>query len=226
MVTLTPWLRRTKWTKRFGGKDMENLFALTKKPIREEVHLYELWHRVDGVLRRCYKSVLDLDERGWELIPFWLASADANQESSKPFRMFFSKETLVDYISFWQRYICFCVRVITLQDHGVGFTEEETALLWKLHNIVFLERCTPEEEECAIMELSACLIRHSDYAGVRSSIIDFTGILGFDLQSHQWRQPENYAPILAGFQFCIQIIMLEHAIPIHERDYLYNPENP
>lgn len=61
-----------------AGKDMEALFALTKKPIREEVHLYELWDRVDGVLRRCYKSVLDLDERGWDLIPFWLASADAN----------------------------------------------------------------------------------------------------------------------------------------------------
>jgi hypothetical protein len=179
IVTLTPWLQRTKWTKQFVGKDMEKLFALTKKPVREEGHLYDLWGRVDSVLRRCFKSVLDLDERGWDLIPFWLASAAPNEESSKPFRMFFSKETLVNYISFWQRYICFCLRAITSEGHGAEFTEDETELLWKLHNVIFFEQCTPEEEEIAIMELSTCLIQHSDYASVRSSLIYFTGIIGF-----------------------------------------------
>ena len=182
---------------------MEMLFAMTKKLLRGEGHLYDLWDRVNDVLCRCYVSVLDLDEHGWDLIPFWLASADTNEESLKLFWMFFSNETLKDYILFWQCYICFCLRAITTEGHRVGFTEEETMLLWRLYQLIFIEESTPEQEEWAIMELSTCLIQHSDYTEVQSSLIDFTGILSFNLELHQWRLPENYTPILTGVQFCM-----------------------
>ena len=69
-----------------------------------------------------------------------------------------------------------------------------------------------------ILELSILLIQHSDYAKKRSSLIYFTGVLGYNIEWKQWRQPSEYTTILAGIQFCIRVIMLESAIPKDIRD--------
>lgn len=45
-------------------------------------------------------------------------------------------------------------------------------------------------------------------------------VIGFDDKSKSFRTARNYTPFLAQIQFCMRIIMLEHAIPFRERDQL------
>ena len=72
--------------------------------------------------------------------------------------------------------------------------------------------------EQALFNLSVSLICHSDYAKEPSSLIYYTGIRGYNVDYKQWRKPQDYTTILAGIQFCIRIIMLEHALPTGSRD--------
>jgi len=93
---------------------------------------------------------------------------------------------------------------------------------------------TPNQEQCLrelmgllgedesvldtkVLELSVLLIRHSDYASQRSSLIYFSGVMGYKVEWKQWRQPHDYTTILAGLQFCIRVVMLESALPRRDR---------
>ena len=61
-------------------------------------------------------------------------------------------------------------------------------------------------------------LKHSDFALCKSSLIYFSGILGFNIHLHQWEEPSSYTQILAGLQFCIRVILLEYSIPVDQRD--------
>ena len=69
-----------------------------------------------------------------------------------------------------------------------------------------------------LFNLFVALIMHLDYAKASSSLTYYTGIRGYNVDYKQWRQPQDYTTILAGLQFCIRIIMLEHAVPTASRD--------
>ena len=69
-----------------------------------------------------------------------------------------------------------------------------------------------------LFNLFVALIMHLDYAKASSSLTYYTGIRGYNVDYKQWRQPQDYTTILAGLQFCIRIIMLEHALPTASRD--------
>ena len=74
------------------------------------------------------------------------------------------------------------------------------------------------ELDKALLELSVSFICHSDYTKAPSSLIYYTGIRGYNVDYKQWRKPQDYTTILAGIQFCIRIIMLEHALPRESRN--------
>ena len=73
-----------------------------------------------------------------------------------------------------------------------------------------------------MMSMFTSLIKQSEWQ-TRSPVRYFCGVLGYNLGSSQWRLPVHYTPILAGVQYCIRVIMLEHALPQDERrDYWKN----
>src|SRR5205809_1529274 len=82
--------------------------------------------------------------------------------------------------------------------------------------------------EKKILEQYILLIQHSDYAKERSSLVYFMGVLGYNVEWKQWRQPLEYMTILAGIQFCMRVIMLEAALLRIARDGINetSPENP
>ena len=45
-----------------------------------------IWDSTARIVQACFKGILDCQERGWTLIPFWLRSVDRNKEDTKPFR--------------------------------------------------------------------------------------------------------------------------------------------
>ena len=73
-----------------------------------------------------------------------------------------------------------------------------------------------------IQELSVNFIKYSGFSTSKSSLIYFTGILGFDIYLHRWHEPSLYTQVLAKIQFCIWVIILEYATTLDQRDNLRN----
>src|SRR5436309_9802051 len=114
-----------------------------------------------------------------------------------------------------------------MTEDAVQFTARQREALLEINSMLY-ETEDELEIQAKILELSILLIQHSDYAKQRSSLIYFTGVLGYNVQWKQWRQPSEYTTILAGIQFCIHVIMLESTLPKDIRDGFNesSPENP
>ena len=106
-----------------------------------------------------------------------------------------------------------------LQDERLEFTRVQIQNLIMVQNILndYTEDEAQELEQ-TLFKLSVSLICHSDYAKAPSSLIYYTGVRGYNIDYKQWRQPQDYTTILAGIQFCMRIIMLEHSLPTGTRN--------
>ena len=118
-------------------------------------------------------------------------------------------------------------------EESVQFTVKQRQCLLELNSLLYEINEADETNndsviENKILQLSVLLIQHSDYAKKRSSLIYFTGVLGYNVEWKQWRQPLEYTTILAGIQFCARVIMLEAALPRISRDGIdeTSPQNP
>ena len=144
IITLSPWLRRTGWTRTFRGKDMKKLSELMEKPATGEPSLLMIWNSIERVIQKSYDGVKDCWDRNWILIPFWLVSGQKNEESSKPFRTYYAESTTARYTSYWQQFIMFCVRVslLDLDEFGVQFTLSQMNTVRDLLSMVELDNPT------------------------------------------------------------------------------------
>jgi len=221
LVTKTPWLRYTKWEQTFIGHDMKALYAFTDLPKVDDINGTLVAEAVEELLVDCWAGYRDCVSRGWQLLPFWMASVSRDKENTKPFRLYIAPYTLERYIGYWQSYIVFCMQMFQQsEDDGlVEFTVEQARLM---ENIIALLQTYNQDKEMELrsqlLTLSVALICHSDYARQRSSLIVYTGIRGYNVEFNQWRQPQDYTSILAGLQFCIRMLILECALPTGERD--------
>src|ERR1700737_2990499 len=218
LVTKTPWLRRTRWEEMCAGKDMNKLNQLAHSPDVRDGDMQQIWSSVDRVIRGCFRGVLDCHARGWELVLFWMASVDRNKEDTKPFRTHMELRTMARYIGYWQQYIIFCIRAIATED-SVPFTTGQRQCMQQLISTLELDGIVEDNViDQRIVELSILLIQHSDYAKEQSSLVYFCGVLGFNVEWKQWRQPQDYTTILAGIQWCVRVFMLEASLPQGQRD--------
>ena len=219
LVTKTPWLRYTRWDKKFTGQDMNELHALTDPPQATTAEEKLIWDVVGKTLERCWEGYHNCLEREWDLIPFWLRSVTLEKEDTKPFRTYIAPYTLSRYIGYWQGYILFCYRMFGLKDTRLEFTTPQFQNLIAIRGIVDSQSQDQAEElETLLFNLSVSLICHSDYAKEPSSLIYYSGVRGYNVDYKQWRKPQDYTTILAGVQFCMRVIMLEHALPTGLRD--------
>ena len=219
LVTKTPWLRYHRWDKKFEGQDMQELHTLTDLSTTGEPEVTVLSDSVAKILGACWEGYHDCLTREWDLIPFWLRSVTLNKEDTKPFRSYIAPYMLAHYIEYWQSYILFYYQMFKLQDEWLEFTRVQIHNLIEVRNI--LNEYTEDQErelEQALFKLSVSLICHSDYAKAPSSLIYYTGVCEYNIDYKQWQKPQDYTTILAGIQFCIRIIMLEHSLPMESRN--------
>ena len=222
-VALNPWLRRTEWTLRFKGKNMKELIEQTLKP-EDSDWCYVVWNGVKKMIEKSYEGVLDCHMRGWAMISFWLASAKKQESSNRPFKHYYVESTVARYIEFWQKYIVFCLRTMDDPEYGVEFTAEQKDILEHFRADVNLNELTDEDIVARLLNLSMALIKHCDYKRQRSSLIYFTGVLGYNVEGKHWRQAVDYTGILAGLQWCIRVISLEGILHTEDRDVLQDNE--
>ena len=219
LVTKTPWLRYNRWDKKFAGQDMSELHKLTDLPPATAMEETIISNTVAKMLGACWEGYHDCLSREWDLLPFWLRSVTLEKEDTKPFRSYVAPYTLTRYTGYWQSYILLCYRMYNAQDQRMEFTRTQFRNLIQVRSIMnqYTEDQATELEQ-ALFNLSVSLICHSDYAKEPSSLIYYTGIRGYNVDYKQWRKPQDYTTILAGLQFCMRIIMLEHALPTGSRD--------
>src|SRR5438045_8022666 len=132
LVLKTPWIHHTRWEETFVGKDMGTLVKLTDAPSIDNHQERRVWQATGRVVEQCFKGILDCQERGWTLIPFWLRSVDRNKEDTKPFRMFIAPATLYRYVSYWQQYILFSLRAM-IAEESVQFNARQREALLELN---------------------------------------------------------------------------------------------
>jgi hypothetical protein len=218
LVTKTPWLRYNRWDKKFTGQDMNELHKLTDLSSVTAMEKRVISDTVAKILGACWEGYHDCLSREWDLLPFWLRSVALDKEDTKPFRSYIAPYTLTRYIGYWQSYILLCYRMYELRDSRIQFTRTQLHLLHQIQTI--MDRYTEdqvEELKAVLFQLSVALVCHSDYAKEPSSLIYYIGIRGYNIEYKQWRKPQDYTTILAGIQFCMRIIMLEHALPMGSR---------
>jgi Orsellinic acid/F9775 biosynthesis cluster protein D len=214
LVDKGPWLRRTKWSRTFKGLDMSVLNGFSQINNDDDATKI-ICEGVERVLRRCVEGIHDCGDRNWDVIMFWLASAHSDKPESQPFNYYSTDETVSRYLGIWQRFLCFCVQAYDERDSfRLSFTPKQEEYLEKLR-LKAQSDCDDEEEtDRLITNLSVEFITSSS---TKSALLYFAGVLGWREDSGQWRRPENYTPLLAGFQFCMRVIILEHALPQDER---------
>ena len=139
-IILTPWLRRTGWTKTFEGKNMKDLIDLRRKPEIGEPGLLLIWNAIGRIVQKCFDGVKDCWSRNWGLILFWLVSTQRSEDSSKPFRMHFKDSTISRYASYWQQFFMFCLRALEDPNkYGIQLRDEQLNGLNELQAMVELE---------------------------------------------------------------------------------------
>jgi hypothetical protein len=199
---------------------------MTNPPETRDYAARRVWNVTARVLARCWDGFYDVLKRGWELLPHWIASAARDKESTQPFRSYVAPYTLQRYYGYWQSYVLFCLRASEMEDTPLEFTSSQSRLLERVR--VLMETEDEATLESALLDLFTELISHSDYAKERSSLVYFTGVMGYNVEWKQWRQPHDYTTILAGLQFVLRIVMLESVLPVDVRDSIdeFSSRNP
>jgi hypothetical protein len=221
---LSPWLRRTDWMTRFDGKNMKVLHDLITEPKRNpenpDDRLRLVWESVARVIEGCWESARDCSSRDWKLILHWLASANKTEHNQTPFSIHMERSTRKDYIVYWQQFMIFVLRGMNDPNHqyGIEYTDGQLAALEEIKKELEEENVSNDELDRKVSAASLLFIKHSNFVKQRSALLYFTGVIGYHLGWKRWRSQDSYTSILAGIQWVMRVLVLESAIPKHERD--------
>jgi len=225
-VVRTPWLARTQWLERYVGVDMVKLVEMTERP-KTEKWMLNVWNDVGIVVERAFDGVKDVHSRSWDRILYWLASANRETTSKDPMNFYLKVDTVQKYASYWQRFICFCLRAMDEEVPGLKFTEEQTQELNVLRELYILDGDgleLPQRKRKQNLICSIRFIKQTVFEVGLPMLVYYSGILGFNKEGGTWRQPEHYTNILAGILWCMRVLVLEYALPTGSRDRLAQEE--
>jgi len=225
----TPWLNRTKWQDRFAGKDMTALVKLGEKPDPSEAWMLDVWRDAGSLMRTCNDGLKDISSRDWERILHWLASANRESPRKVPMNIHLQLKTVDQYGSYWQRFVCFCLRLLdeNVKDiAGFKFTGEQKDVLEELRALYILGR---QDENRGLkwkqlLRTSIRFIRQTVWEVGAPALVCFSGILGYKKDTGRWRDPEDYTNIVAGILWCMRVLVLEYTLPMSSRDGLGEDE--
>ena len=83
----TPWLRKTRWAKKFAGRDLLAVAAVYRKPDKDEGSLLLVRQSVHRVLERFRASLAAWhdDEEDGDVVLGWLSSPQTDKYNPEPF---------------------------------------------------------------------------------------------------------------------------------------------
>jgi hypothetical protein len=222
----TPWLAYTKWLERFAGQNMNQLTELTEKPKPGDNFLTVVWKDTGNMFTDCHVGLKDIFIREWDRILFWLKSSRRDAIASGPMNVYIKRKTVEEYASYFQRFLCFCLRVMDLPishapDGGFKFTDDQREQLEEVREYYQFVDGSDEKggmKRRMLVKLCMEFIRQDVYEVGVPVLVYFMGILGYRKNTGQWRHPEHYTNMLAGTLWCMRVLVLEFSLPFDRRD--------
>jgi len=222
----TPWMRKTRWARKFAGRDLLAVAAFCRKPDKDEGSLLLVWQSVHRVLERCRASIAAWhdDEEDGDVILGWLSSPQSDQYNPEPFSTYYEKSTHVKYTNWWAHGICYCLRLVLLEDrHGHTFSDEEEEALRRVWDVAELGAGDESVLDSSVFDLSVLFWTHEGRAHSKSAIIHISAVFGIDNHKGCYRLPPIHGQILAALLYCARLLLFEHALPAAERQHLEDP---
>jgi len=207
----TPWMRKTRWARKFAGRDLRAVAALSEKPSKDEGSLKRVWNSVGRVFDRCRGSVSTWrdDEEDGDLVLGWLNSPQKEKFNPDPFIIYYETSTHEKYTAYWKRFICYCLRLLHADDrHGHAFSAREQESLQELWGILELEDENEAALDTRVFDLSISFWTHENRAHSKSAIVHFCAVLGIDGKKGGYRPPSDYGQILAALLYYARLLML------------------
>ena len=224
----TPWMRKTRWARKFAGRDLFAVAAFCRKPDKDEGGLSLVWQSVHRILDRSRASIAswhDGEEDG-DVVLGWLSSPHTDKFNPEPFSTYYEKSTHVKYANWWAHGICYCLRAILSRDcHGHTFSESEEKALRRVWDIAELGDGDNTVLDSSVFDLSVLFWTHEGRAHSKSAIVHFSAVLGIDNHKGCYRLPPIYGQILAALLYCARLLLFEHALPAADRQHLDDPFN-
>jgi hypothetical protein len=219
-VDNTPWMRKTRWARKFAGYDLCKIASLGQQPSRNDRSLKLASDSVGRVLARCKAGIAQWsdEEEDGDLVLSWLNSPQRDTFNPQPFSIFYAASTHEKYTSYWKRFVCYCLRLVRATDrYGHKLAGHEETALNEIWCVLELEL---EDENDVVVLLDAKIFRlsvgfwmHVNTASSRSAIVHFSAVLGIDGKRGCYRQPSEYGQVLAGLLYCARLLLFEHALP-------------
>lgn len=222
----TPWMRKTRWARKFGGRDLIAVATLCAKPSKDEGSLLTVWHSVHRVLEQCRSSISDWHEHeeDGDVVLGWLNSSQIDRCNSSPFSTYYEKSTHVKYVNWWAHGICYCLRLLHREDrHGHSFSAAEERALHHIWDIVELGCEDDAALDASVFDLSVLLWTHTTRAQSKSTVIHLSAVFGIDNHKGCYRLPPVYGQILAALLYCARILLFEYALPAEKRENIDDP---
>jgi superfamily II DNA helicase RecQ len=227
-VDNTPWMRKTRWARKFAGQDLRAIAALGEIPVKDEPLLKRVCESVDRVLSWCKSSISQWhnNEEDGDLVLSWLNSPQKEKFNPESFSTYYEKSTHEKYSGYWKRLFCYCLRILHADDHhGHVFSDDERRRLNELWCHLELEQEDNQALDKGVFELSIKFWTHINTASAKSAVVHFSAVLGIDGKRGCYRQPSDYGQILAALLYCARQLLFEHALPVETRKGIENPLN-
>jgi superfamily II DNA helicase RecQ len=220
---ITNWLKRTGWPAHFNGRDLREISSCSQMSgWAGDDDLRRLTTAMDRLFfARCIEGVKTMPL----MTRLLLASPHPQDAHSQPFGPLQEKTSMDRYLMYWKRFLCYCMRVLHLDDtsllekHAFTFTRDQRVSLEKLWRHVQDEDWSENLLEEELLQVSASFwMQPLDEDPFASPLWHFIGVLAFDQQSGQLRPAHLFTYVLAGLVFVGRVLLAERAIPAKERE--------
>ncbi|PNP37241.1 hypothetical protein TGAMA5MH_10863 [Trichoderma gamsii] len=218
---ITNWLKRSGWTAHFTGRDLGEIHLCSRMPGPKDDRLQRLVAAVDRMFfGRCIAGLKSMPLMARLL----LASPHPKDAHSRPFGPLQEKTSMDRYLTYWKRFLCYCMNVLSLESdtllekHGFSFADGQRKGLETLSEHLqdgdWQERDLEEE----LLRVSASFwMQRLDGDPFASPLWHFVAVLGIDGESGQLRPAHLFTYVLAGIVYVDRALLAEYAIPTAQR---------
>lgn len=217
----TNWLKRAGWTTHLTGKDLIMIHSCSRMPGRGDDALQRMKTAMDRVFfRRCVGGLRSMPL----MTRLLLASPHQQDAHSRPFGPLQEKTSMDRYLTYWTRFLCYCLNVLSLSEadlfdqHGFRFLPRQRERLNHLRDHLHDEDESEADLEEELLQVSASFwMQRLDEDPFLSPLWHFICVLGIDGESGQFRPAHLFTYVLAGLVYVGRALLAEWAIPTAER---------
>lgn len=203
-------------------------------PDRKEPLLKQAVSVVDTLIKGAVQGLSSLHND----TPFWLQTASSTSKiENRPMVRLQNLESLDRYVGYWDRFICYCLRVAKARGLVCNDSSKEKSKDKKNagpQDSLKLAKFSSEQEQ-RLQEMWGSLLANEDeevqvekmkalsmsfilqsVKGVdhfNSPLVHFAAVLGIDEEGICLRKGGECSFVLAGYLYCIRVLFVEHTLP-------------